>query len=58
LSKKKGNNKLPAASIDYILEEIGDLDYFLPMDNLAIIFDFNYEQAHDNYFYSDEILNR
>jgi hypothetical protein len=46
------------ASIDYILEEIGDLDNFFLMDNLAIIFDFDFKQASDNSIYSDEILNR
>jgi hypothetical protein len=51
------NNKLPEASIDYTLEEIGDLDNFSLKNNLAIIFDLDFKQASDDSIYSDEILN-
>ena len=49
---------MPVASIDYTLEEIGDLDNFFRKNNLAITFDLDFKQASDNSIYSDEILNR
>ena len=49
---------MPVASIDYALEEIGDVHNFFLKNNLAIIFDLDFKQASDNPIYPDEILNR
>ena len=46
LNKRKGNDKLYDGSIDYILQEIGDSNCFVHMDNFAKVIDFDLEQEN------------
>jgi hypothetical protein len=57
LNKRKGNDKLYDGSIDYILQETGDSNYFVRMDNFVKVIGFVLEQDDGSSVCCEEIID-
>jgi hypothetical protein len=58
LNKRTGNDKLYDDSIDYILQETGDSNCFVRMDNFSKVIYFDLEQDDGRSDCCEEIINR